>query len=240
MFETMVYIQKEKSLARWIFSFPAAILLQVTVVGGFMVYSVFAPERLPPPQLMLQGLYKGAIQVQLPRSGPPPKPHHDAPPKQSEPPKGLTAPDQTPDHIAKDAGVNPVSDVPSDIPYIPGALQLGPDDGPPGVDPNPAVPAERKILPPWEMVKVPQVLSRVEPRYPPAAAAMGLTGRVVLEAVVDESGNVESVRVVSSSNSLFDQAAMDAVRKWRYSSPVGQGGQRVACYMTVVITFALR
>jgi TonB family protein len=90
------------------------------------------------------------------------------------------------------------------------------------------------------MVKVPQVLSRVEPRYPPAAAAMGLTGRVVLEAVVDESGNVESVRVVSSSNSLFDQAAMDAVRKWRYSSPVGQGGQRVACYMTVVITFALR
>jgi TonB family protein len=240
MFDSMVYIQKEKSLVRWLFSFPAAILLQVGIVGGFMFYSIFTPDRLPPPQLMLQGLYKGAIRVELPRTGPPPKRHAEAPPKQTEPAKGLTAPPDVPNDISKNDGVRPVSDVPSDIPYIPGVPQWGPNTGPPGVGFPTAAPLERPILRVAEMISVPQVVRRVEPRYPPAAAAMGLSGRVVLEAIVDESGRVESVRVVSSTNSLFEQAALEAVRQWRYSAPVGQGGQRVACYMTVVISFALR
>jgi protein TonB len=240
MFDSMVYIQKEKSLVRWLFSFPAAILLQVGIVGGFMFYSIFTPDRLPPPQLMLQGLYKGAIRVELPRSGPPKAPPEEKQPKHADTDKGLKAPADVPDRISKDSGIKPVPDVPSDIPYIPGVPQLGPSTGSPGIDLTPSGPAERPVLHGWEMIKVPQVVSRVEPRYPPAAAAMGLTGRVVLEAIVDESGRVESVRVVSSTNRLFEQAALDAVRQWRYTAPVGQGGQRVACYMTVVVNFAIR
>ena len=52
-------------------------------------------------------------------------------------------------------------------------------------------------------VAPPGLIRRVEPVYPPAAVALGLEGIVILEATVDERGNVRSVRVLRSVG-LFD------------------------------------
>ena len=89
-----------------------------------------------------------------------------------------------------------------------------------------------------EMVR-PVLLVKGEPEYPRAARQAGLGGRVTLRAVIAEDGSVEAVEVLSSSNSLFDSSAVDAVRKWRYR-PALMNGRPVRVYFSVVVNFIVR
>jgi TonB family protein len=60
-----------------------------------------------------------------------------------------------------------------------------------------------------------QVISRVDPVYPPEAKAARVQGLVVLRAVIDNHGTVSNVTVVSGRTELV-QSAIDAVSQWRY------------------------
>ncbi len=60
----------------------------------------------------------------------------------------------------------------------------------------------------------------------------------MLEAVLDPSGHVTQLRVVKSVP-LLDQAAIDAVRQWRYT-PSAYGGHPVSVLMTITIRFTLQ
>ena len=85
----------------------------------------------------------------------------------------------------------------------------------------------------------PVLLVRVEPQYPEAARLARLGGRVTVRAVIGQDGTIESAEVVASKNPLFDQAALEAVRRWRYS-PALMNGTPVRVYFTVVVDFVLR
>ena len=61
---------------------------------------------------------------------------------------------------------------------------------------------------------------------------------VILETVIDANGGVESVRVLRSV-SLLDQAAVDAVKQWRFT-PAMLNGQAVPVVMTVTVNFTLQ
>ncbi|HEY7817882.1 MAG TPA: TonB family protein, partial [Vicinamibacteria bacterium] len=54
------------------------------------------------------------------------------------------------------------------------------------------------------------------PEYPEEARRAQVSGTVVLELTVDRGGNVTGVRVIESIP-LLDQAAIDAVREWKYA-----------------------
>jgi protein TonB len=95
---------------------------------------------------------------------------------------------------------------------------------------------ERKVLP-MGSIRQPKVTHKVNPIYPPAAQAMGLSGRVVLELIINERGQVENARILQSNNPIFNQSALTAVKKWRYSAPTTEAGQRVSVYQIVTITF---
>ncbi|HMJ23862.1 MAG TPA: TonB family protein [Terriglobales bacterium] len=60
------------------------------------------------------------------------------------------------------------------------------------------------------------LVHRVLPVYPSAARQSHVQGTVVLEGTVSERGQVEDLQVVSGPP-LLAEAAMDAVRKWRYT-----------------------
>jgi protein TonB len=83
-------------------------------------------------------------------------------------------------------------------------------------------------------IKTPGLIHRVEPVYSALAAATHLGGIVILEAVVDASGGVESVKVVRSAGALLDNAASDALKQWRYSALVLNG---VPTPFVVTVTF---
>ena len=79
-------------------------------------------------------------------------------------------------------------------------------------------------------------MSRVEPVYPPLAVRAHVHGVVILEAVVDRQGRVESVTVLRSIP-LLDAAVIAAVRQWRYS-PLLLNGQPERFVLTVTVSFS--
>jgi TonB family protein len=67
----------------------------------------------------------------------------------------------------------------------------------------------------------------VAPVYPAIAAKMKIEGTVKLDATIDPDGSVSDVKVVSG-HQLLVQAAIDAVKKWKYESGEGKTTQTVA------------
>ena len=67
-------------------------------------------------------------------------------------------------------------------------------------------------------------LVRISPRYPRKALLEGREGYVIVELLVDESGNVLSAKIREASPStLFNAAAIQAVLKWKFKPRVSGG-----------------
>jgi periplasmic protein TonB len=76
------------------------------------------------------------------------------------------------------------------------------------------------------------------PVYPAIAKAAGVEGTVTLAATISKSGSVENLRVVSGS-AMLQQAALDAVKNWRYR-PYLLNGDPVEVETTVNVVFHLQ
>lgn len=69
-----------------------------------------------------------------------------------------------------------------------------------------------------------QLLSRTLPAYPGMARNRRVEGWVVVEITVDRNGHVRNPRVVQASPAgVFDQAAMDAIQRWRFKPARREG-----------------
>jgi TonB family protein len=84
-------------------------------------------------------------------------------------------------------------------------------------------------------IKMPTRVSAVDPVYPPEAAAKGVSGTVILEALIGENGEITSSRVLRSVPGL-DEAATHAVRQWVYE-PTVVGGKPVPVIVTLTVSF---
>jgi len=116
---------------------------------------------------------------------------------------------------------------------------LGPDAGI-GLREEPAPPpppAPRVPVRPGGDVKPPRKIVDVAPVYPELARTARVSGIVILEATIDEEGNVRDARVLRSIP-LLDRAAVDAVRQWRFT-PTLLNGQAIPIVMTVTVNFRL-
>ncbi|MGC1460568.1 MAG: TonB family protein [Terracidiphilus sp.] len=82
------------------------------------------------------------------------------------------------------------------------------------------------------------LIDRRVPVYPPIAKATGTQGTVVLQATISRSGTIENLRVVSGP-AMLQQAAMDAVKAWRYR-PYLLSGDPVEVETTVNVVFKLQ
>lgn len=81
--------------------------------------------------------------------------------------------------------------------------------------------------------------NRVEPTYPSSSRRAGEEGTVRLKVLVDEKGRPKDVEVANSSGfARLDQAAMEAVRKWRFVAAT-DGTNPVSAWTQVAITFRL-
>jgi protein TonB len=86
-------------------------------------------------------------------------------------------------------------------------------------------------------VREPKKIVDVRPVYPPIALSVKVQGSVILEAVINERGSVERIRVLRSIP-LLDPAAIAAVQAWRYT-PTTLNGVPVSVLMTITINFTL-
>jgi TonB family protein len=86
----------------------------------------------------------------------------------------------------------------------------------------------------------PKIIKKVNPIYPEEAAKKGIEGEVTIEASTDEKGNVVAAKVVPSETPrpLLEEAALAAVRQWKYE-PFVVDGKAVGVTFTVTMNFAL-
>jgi TonB family protein len=100
--------------------------------------------------------------------------------------------------------------------------------------PNPAAPVER-TLPVGGEVQPARLIRAVLPAYPQLAKSNRVAGDVTLDALIDASGNVKDVSVISGPVFLRE-AAKAALKQWKYE-PARLDGQPTAMHLTVTVKF---
>ncbi|HEX7139905.1 MAG TPA: TonB family protein [Vicinamibacterales bacterium] len=83
------------------------------------------------------------------------------------------------------------------------------------------------------------VLYRVEPEYPRATLVARMGGTVVLKCVIDKNGNVRDPEVVTSSFNAFNEPALEALKRWRFT-PGSLHGKAVDTWFELTIRFQPR
>ena len=101
---------------------------------------------------------------------------------------------------------------------------------------QPAAPAAPVVV--GGDVKQAKLITSVPPAYPALAKAQHVSGAVTIDALIDASGRVTSMKVISGPT-LLQQAAMDALKQWKYQ-PATLDGKAVPMHLTVTLQFRLQ
>jgi len=240
MFETIS--TKRATPKRRLGTVVLAAFVQVALVVGLVVTTLFAADVLPDPPDMM------AFVVAAPAPPPPPPP--PAPPKPSEPtPEPVKA---APQPLVQAAPQEPIVAAPVEAPST-----IAPETGREAEALRPVEVSndrgleggviggvsEAPTAPPVEVVRIggnmktPRLAKRVEPEYPDVAQRAAIQGIVILEATVGEDGRVDGVKVLRSQ-ALLQQAAIDAVKQWEYE-PLIWNGRPTPFVLTVTLSFNL-
>jgi protein TonB len=217
-------------------------LAAIGSVAAFVMFSV--NDTLPDVPVMIAFVAEAPAPVPPPPPPPPAAAAKAARPSEPTPTSGpaFTAPAAIPVGIQPEKGFDlfdgeggVVGGVEGGVPggVLGGILGGVVTEAPP--PPPPPRPAPARV---GGDIKAPALIHRVEPEYPPMAVAAKVTGIVILEATVNEAGAVTDVRTLRSII-LLDQAAINAVKQWRYQ-PLVLNGQPVPFILTVTLSFNLR
>jgi protein TonB len=226
--------------------FVQALVVPFLVVLPYLYVTDQLP-KLPMMRVMLAGM-----PAPPPAPAAPPPPARRAVANEPDPPSQLpsknpnAAPIDVPSSITPGNGIEQSSGsafgveggVEGGIPGgVVGGIVGGTPSAPPPLPPPPPPPQPTMPIRIGGPVMAPALIHRVEPKYPEQAAQAGIEGLVILEATVDIEGRVQSVEVLGP-HGRFDQAAIDAVKQWRYS-PLVLNGKPFPFILTVTVRFAV-
>lgn len=211
----MPQITSDREWPRWLPSFGLVVALHLVVWWG---YTHFKDDILPPRPLSV-------VQVALLTPPVPVQPPVVLPPKEERQPRPLP--------VARAVSV-PVPIVPPVAEY---AIQQAPVQVAP---PSPPVPVQPVAEPSLELPRYNAAyLSNPPPSYPLSARRRGIEGTVLVRAEVAAGGECLRAELKKSSGAeVLDQAALEAVKKWRFV-PAKRGNQAVVAWVEVPITFKL-
>ena len=106
--------------------------------------------------------------------------------------------------------------------------------GTPGVPPPPKPTAPLRV---GGAVMQAKIINQTQPQYPQIAKMAHVSGTVLLHAIISENGTIQELQVMSGP-ALLRQAALDAVKQWRYQ-PTTLNGQPVKVDTTIQVVFDL-
>ena len=105
-----------------------------------------------------------------------------------------------------------------------------------GAAPPPPKPTQTRIRQ-GGAVQAAMLVNRVQPQYPPLARQTRISGTVRLHAIISKDGSVQQLEVLSR-HPLLVEAALDAVRQWKYR-PTTLNGEPVEVDTTIDVIFSL-
>ena len=240
MFESSLIEQKRTKPTTALIS----VALHIGIIAALILTPLISTAALPPQQLL-------AFFVNTPRppqarpAPPPPEKTTPQPTVQTEikvDPRDIIAPREIPKDIAyvDDGPPQAVPNVPREgkIGVITGVLYIAEKENaaaPPPPPPPPPAPPTQRIRVGGNVAQA-SLVFQVKPVYPPLAKQARIQGVVILEAVIGKDGSISEIRVVSG-HPLLTQAAIDAVKQWRYK-PTLLNGEPVEVVTTITVNFA--
>jgi periplasmic protein TonB len=231
----------DKRVVPTIFSIATHIVIVGSVVGTALFWMTGGLPNVP--SMM-------AFVAEMPAPPPPPPPPVAASrPKATEAPKPVPSTGQLSFPVEAPSDIRPERAIDfGEEEGVPGGVEGGLPGGVLGgvvggllTDVPLPPPPPPQTLPPLRIggqIRTATLIRRVEPVYPDIAVQARVTGVVILEATVNERGEVVNV-VVLRSIKLLDQAAIDAVKQWRYS-PVLLNGTPRSFVLTVTLSFSIK
>jgi len=239
LFSTAIIQEDARSRGKRAAQTGFALAIQIAIVGGLLLIPLFFTEGID--------LYKvnSAILIAPPPPAAPPPPMARAQavaPKPTFIKAELSAPTVVPKKIAEN-----VSDAAAMAPTVSSGMAGGVPGGMGDVlggvgvaPPPPPPPAAEKPKGPIRItsgMKEPTLLYAPPVVYSPIARLSHVEGTVVVEAIIDEQGNVTQVHLISGP-ALLVPGAMKAVAERRYA-PTILDGQAVAIRLTVKVDYHL-
>jgi len=222
-----------KTNQRW--TTPLSFLVQVLLIGILVLIPLIMTDALPTRLLM------AAIIAPPPPPPPPPPPAPTVHVQRvSEIVNGEL---RTPSKIPKKIEMIKEDEAPPPNTGVVGGVVGGVPGGSAGgvlgglitsTAPPPKVAAPQKLRV-SSGVAIGLLVNRVEPQYPQMAKIAHVQGDVELQATISKTGTIENLRAVSGHPILI-QAAMDAVKQWRYK-PYLLNGEPVEIETTITVKF---
>jgi protein TonB len=155
----------------------------------------------------------------------------------------LTTPNSIPKRVAQE---NASAAAPPELGGVAGGVPGGVVGGELGglvggtgtvVPPPPPQRATKRIVRAGSLLKAPRQIYNVDPEYPSLAREAHIRGTVLVDAVIDEKGNVVQARVLSG-HPLLIATALKAVLQWKYE-PTSLDGHPVSVELQVQVHFNL-
>jgi len=201
----------------------AAIVAAHAAVLGLLVSMDLVP--LPPEVATLM--------VQVIPPAPPPAPEITPPRPKPVEPKPVPKPAPQPKPVPQQRTLAAETQSPAAVAEAPVVKEAPP----PPPAPAPAAPAAPALSQPRFDA---DYLSNPPPVYPAMSRRLGEEGKVVLRVFVEANGRAAQVEVkTGSGSSRLDQAAEEAVRRWKFV-PARRGEEAVGAWVLVPIVFNLR
>lgn len=217
------------------FTLPLSLAAHAVALAVLIVVPLVATDVLPLPNEIV-----GVILTPPPLPADPPKPIPPPPSAQAAAP---TNPDAAPleaqSGITPEAPARPPTDLGDVAPgstFSSGLFVAAGDDRVTGLTPPPA-PAPPPTVHVGGAITAPTKIHDVAPEYPRLARDAKIQGIVIIQATIGVDGRVVQAEVLRPQPFL-DQAALDAVRQWRFT-PTRLNGEPVAVIMTVTVNFRL-
>jgi protein TonB len=221
---------------KW-YTVPLSIIAHVAIFAAVIIIPLMATDVLPTPPSMMA--FVGAP----PPPPPPPPPPAPAAAQPKVQPVQVTnpnaAPIEAPKEIIPEAPSTGIGEgVPGGVEGgVPGGVVGGVVGGLPEAPPPPPPPPQAPVRVGGN-IKAPTNIKRVNPVYPPIAQSARVQGVVIIEATIGPDGSVKDAKILRSIP-LLDQAALDAVKQWRFT-PTLLNGVPVPVIMTVTVNFTLQ
>ena len=238
MFDELLESTSEKKKTNKGWSVVLSGLVQTLILGVLILIPLIYTEALPKAML-------STLLIAPPPPPPPPPP--PAPVKTIIKPVARLIQSgklMQPRAIPKDVAVFKEAELPPDVVNnsntggvfggIPGQGLIGGQG--PALPPPPKAAAPARIKQGGQVTAA-SIITQTHPVYPPLARQARIQGTVVLHAIIDKDGKVAQLEVVSG-HPLLVQAALDAVKQWRYK-PTQLNGDPVEVDTTIQVTFTM-
>ena len=236
MFEDSLMESSNKIKAKSKYWSMVSLLLNGAILIAGIIWPLMHPQALPTDVM--------APLIVAPPPQPPP-PSAPQTPKVQTKSETLTKELQAPSKIPKESKLAQESAIPPSMDGVKGIEGL--ENGTPGgmstiidsigTGPARVVKKASRSVTISSGVMLGNLLDNTVPQYPAIARAARIQGIVVLQATISTTGLIKNLRVMSGPP-MLQQAAMDAVRSWRYK-PYLLNGNPVEVETTISVVFNL-